>query len=37
MATGSIPEKNPNRGRVKDLKFLWGMLKKYNAEIPEVN
>ena len=37
MATGSIPEKNPNRGRVEDLKFLGGILKKYNVEIPEVN
>ena len=37
MATGSIPEKNPNRGRVNDLKFLGGIFKKYNAEIPEVN
>ena len=30
MATRSIPEKNPDRGKVEDLKFLGGILKKYN-------
>ena len=37
MATGSIPEKNPNRRTVEDLKFLGDILKKYNVEILEVN
>ena len=42
IATKVFQKKIPNRegGRVEDtwkLEFLWGILKKYNVEIPGVN
>ena len=40
MKIGAIPEKKKKSqtgGRVEGLEVSWGILKKYNIAIPEVN